>query len=294
MGVRYLNSVLTQSCSKNAIHRINVSDLSNKTIAIDISIYMYKYLGEGTLIDSMIIMLSIFKKCNIHTIFVFDGKPPPEKKHIIKERQTKKKQAEERYTIAMLTGDEEEAKTLQKQVVRINGYHISSVKELITSFGAEYCDAIGEADEVCAKLVLSGVAWACLTEDMDMFLYGCPRILRQFHLQNETMILHDLPHIINDLELESVEQFRQIVISTGLSDYSSVSNTNAPCFRTLKDALNKRQILTDNSNSSNTCCMYDYSISDVSIPPILGKGGDAMSGSIPIKDILHKNGIIMI
>lgn len=289
MGVRYLHSVLVQTCSKNAIHRINLDILSNKTIAIDVSIYMYKYVGEGTLVESMLIMLSILKKYNIHAIFVFDGKPPPEKKRIIQDRQNKKKQAEERYTLALLTGDDDEAKSLQKQVVRINHIHVNIVKELITSFGAKFCDAKGEADEVCAKLVINGIAWACLTEDMDMFLYGCPRILRQFHMQNETMIMHDLSYIISDLELESVEQFRRIVISTGLSDYTITTAT--PCFRTLKDALKKRQEVIVCNDDTSVCCECDYSTQDVVIPPILGK--DCVEAK-PIQDVLHKNGIILL
>ena len=285
MGVRYLHSVLVQTCSKSAIHKINMSELSNKTIAIDISIYMYKFLGENTLVESAIYMLSVFRKYGVNPIFVFDGKPPPEKKRIIQERQIRKKQAEEKYSVALLLGDSEEMKTLQKQVVRINETHIQLIKELVVAFGAKYCVAEGEADEVCAKLVLSGEAWGCLSEDMDMFLYGCPRILRQFNMHNGTLVLHDLPRIISDLELESVEQFRNIVMSTGLSDFTDEDTVNKSGYKTLLEALKSRQLL-DNNIRHNKC-----DLSNTILPPILGKDDTAIKSP---QDVLNKLGIIMI
>ena len=36
----------------------------------------------------------------------------------------------------------------------------------------------GEADELCAKLVIKRYAYACLSEDMDLFVYGCNKIMR--------------------------------------------------------------------------------------------------------------------
>jgi 5'-3' exonuclease len=245
---------------------------------------MYKFLGENTLFESIIYMLSIFRKYGVNPIFVFDGKPPPEKKRIIQERQTRKKEAEEKYNVALLLGDCDEMKTLQKQVVRINDTHIQQVKELVIAFGAKYCVAEGEADEVCAKLVLCGEAWGCLSEDMDMFLYGCPRILRQYNMYSGFAVIHDLPQIINDLELESVEQFRDIVVSTGLSDFTEKESINNSGYTTLLDALTKRQLL--HSDMIHTC-----DLSNIILPPILGK--DETAAKTP-QTVLNKLGIIMI
>ena len=46
-----------------------------------------------------------------------------------------------------------------------------------------------EADELCAKLVVKK-AFACLSEDMDMFVYGCPKVLRYLSLLNETVVVY--------------------------------------------------------------------------------------------------------
>ena len=62
---------------------------------------------------------------------------------------------------------------LKKQFINITKSHIAQVKELITAYGCTYYDAPGEADELCAMLTIKGKVWACLSEDMDMFVYGC-------------------------------------------------------------------------------------------------------------------------
>ena len=161
------------------------------------------------------------------------------------------------------------------------------MKELILACGAEYCIANGEADEVCALLTLNGTAWACMTEDMDMFLYGCPRILRQLSIYNETVVLNDLHRILSDLELNSASEFRDIVISTGLSDCSGCDTGNAT-FTTLREALKTHTIYDSSYLSNNIYC----DISDVEMPPILGKCN--MTKPTSAQDMLYKNGIIIV
>ena len=65
--------------------------LSGKKIAVDISIYMYKFSYNDTLLENMYLMLSIFKHYNVVPIFVFDGKPPTAKKELLIKRKNDKK-----------------------------------------------------------------------------------------------------------------------------------------------------------------------------------------------------------
>lgn len=81
MGIKYLNKFLRENVSKHAIKCIPIRELSGKKIAIDISIYMFKFLGDNSLVESMYIMLALFRHHQITPIFVFDGKPPAEKKN---------------------------------------------------------------------------------------------------------------------------------------------------------------------------------------------------------------------
>ena len=96
MGIKFLNQFLRDKCN-NSIAKINIADLTNKKIAIDISIYLYKYEGTDSLLESIYLMLSIFRHHNIIPVFIFDGKPPPEKKELLKKRQEDKVAAKNEY-----------------------------------------------------------------------------------------------------------------------------------------------------------------------------------------------------
>ena len=79
MGIQYLNSHLKQSTQKGSLVKIRLKELSGKVIVIDTSIYLYRFLGEGLLLENMYIMISLFRYYNITPIFILDGKSPIEK-----------------------------------------------------------------------------------------------------------------------------------------------------------------------------------------------------------------------
>ena len=54
--------------------QIHLSSLYGKKICIDVSIYLYRYKSQNTLIESFYLMCSLFKHYNITPIFIFDGK----------------------------------------------------------------------------------------------------------------------------------------------------------------------------------------------------------------------------
>ena len=234
MGIKNLNKYLRNSCP-NSIKCISVSDLSGKKIAVDISIYLYKYETEEMLMENMYLMLSIFKYYNITPIFIFDGKPPDEKKALLQKRREDKLDAEQEYTILKNKlseiDDDSDKQTilntmdnLKRQFVYINNYKIERVKDLIRAYGATYYDAPGEADELCAMLVIKKKVWACMSEDMDMFVYGCTRVLRYFSLVNHSVVLYYIKGILNELSMTQ-EDFREICVLSG-TDYNINANGN--------------------------------------------------------------------
>ena len=92
MGIKHLNKFLRTECSES-IKAITIAELSGKKIAVDISIYMYKYESNEALIENMYLMLATFCQYNIIPIFIFDGKPPTEKKALLQKRKEDKKEA---------------------------------------------------------------------------------------------------------------------------------------------------------------------------------------------------------
>ena len=116
--------------------------------------------------------------------------------------------------------DVEKMEALKRQFIRINTYHISITKQLLSCFGIQYYDAEGEADELCAKLLANHTVWACLSDDMDMFVYGCSRIIRQISLLNHTCTLYNMDAILHDLKID-IQTFREIAVLSG-SDYNTI------------------------------------------------------------------------
>jgi flap endonuclease-1 len=246
MGIRYLNKYFREECkNSDAIKLVNMNQLNGKKIVVDISIYLHKFAAEGTLIENIYSMLSIFRHYNIIPLFVFDGKAPAEKKELLELRLAEKKAAEKefkqletnlKYNLNM--DDEEKYEitnkmdVLKKKFVSISKNQIQDVKKLINLYGMTFCDAPGEADELCAMFANKGIVWGCLSEDMDMFLYGCPRVLRYLSLLNHSFVLYDTKKITNKL-LMNQNELREVCVISG-TDYNLNKTSTCDLYTTLK------------------------------------------------------------
>ena len=186
-------------------------------------------------------MASVFRHYNIHAVFVFDGPPPPQKTEIIEIRKKKKDQAKKQYdallkmakekkdasgceiTTTELDDIEETMRELKKQFVRLRDCDVSTVKELLVSFGFATIDAEGEADALCAKLSIRKRVDACMSDDTDMFVYGCPVVLRNISLLNHSVMRYDMVEILKTLALTQ-QEFKMMCVVSG-TDYSQHSAT---------------------------------------------------------------------
>jgi 5'-3' exonuclease len=247
MGIKHLNKYIQSNCSKS-IKQISLNDLRNKKIVIDTSIYLYRFLGENALLENFYLMISIFREYNIIPLFVFDGKPPKEKHDLLQKRKGDKRCAELKYKelehdmndrLGDMDEDEKKEMTenmeqLKKEFIRLHHTDIENVKLLIQAYGISYIDAPGEADKLCAKMVCKNKAYACLSEDMDLFVYGCSRVLRYLSLLKKTVIMYDTKSMLAELEL-TLDEFRSICIVSG-TDYNiddSCENKNIDLLKTL-------------------------------------------------------------
>jgi flap endonuclease-1 len=219
--------------------------LAGKKVAVDISIYIYKYAGDDSLVENIYLMLATFRYYNIIPIFIFDGKPPAEKKELLQKRRADKREAENEYnqlknSLELVDATDEEKReeivtnmdALKKRFVYVNREQLEKVKEMIRAYGLTYYDAPGEADELCAMLVAKKKVWACLSEDMDMFVYGCRRVLRYLSLLNHNVVLYDTKHILQELGI-TLKEFREICVLSG-TDYNVVNEQDHNLVKTLK------------------------------------------------------------
>jgi 5'-3' exonuclease len=240
MGIRHLNRMIAIRCNHDAIKKTHLSEFAGKQIAIDTSIYLYRFIGEDKLLEHFYLLISLFRHYEIMPLFVFDGTAPQEKQELLKERRENKHRAEEKYKEIekQLTTMEDrddrqdlelELVKLKKDFVRVKDTDINKIKNLLTHCGASYIEAPGEADVLCAQLIHTGRVYACLSEDMDLFAYGCSRILRHISLLKHTVLLYDLRTILHQLHM-TMDEFRQVLVLSG-TDYNKDETTN------LKDSM---------------------------------------------------------
>lgn len=263
MGIQHLNRFLIDNCSKTSIRKIHLRELKHKTIVIDISIYIYKFIAENKLIENTYLLISLFRHYSITPIFIFDGKPPREKRDLLIQRRMQKQEAEQKYlemeNILENTTDNEEIAKLQKQMENMKKQFINvtiddmqSVKQLLEYYGVQYHTAENEADQVIAYLVNSKKAWGCMSDDMDMFVYGCSRVFRHLSLLNHTIMMYDTKTILNDLEM-SMDEFREITVLSG-TDYNIHNKT------TLHDTIHwfSKFKKTTKKNTSSPGSFYQW------------------------------------
>jgi 5'-3' exonuclease len=63
-----------------------------------------------------------------------------------------------------------------------------------------------------------------MSDDMDMFVYGCPRVFRHFSLINHNVIFYDFSEMLVDLEMD-IQTFREIAVLSG-TDYNCDNKTS--------------------------------------------------------------------
>ena len=235
MGIKHLNHFLLENCTSKSIYKTSLKQFANKVIVIDTSIYLYKFAERSSVAENIYLMISVFLQYNIVPVFVFDGKPPIEKKALLIKRKIEKDTAEAKYNELKHSiefgGDAaslEEMDKLKKQFVRVTEADIAKSKEIMRAYGVPFIDSVGESDHLCAFLVKHGFAWACLSDDMDMFLYGCPRVIRHLSLLNHEGVYYDTAQILFDLDM-SQDAFNDIAILSGtdynVNDNKSLSDT---------------------------------------------------------------------
>ena len=96
----------------------------------------------------------------------------------------------------------------------------SEVKTLITLMGETYIDVkTSEADELCSWLVISNQVYGCLSEDTDMFVYGCNNVYKNIDLDNQTLLKYDLISILRQMNISKNNFIQLCVISD--NDYNN-------------------------------------------------------------------------
>ena len=202
----------------------HLSLFKDKTVIIDISIYLYKYKLQKSLLTNIYLMCSIFKYYNINPLFVFDGYAGDEKNDELKRRREEKRSAKYEYYNILENNNvindtmKVYLNKLEKKFIKITKEDIKNVKNLLDSYGVSYYQADKEADELCAYLIHKKYGDIIISDDMDLFAYGCPVIVRHFDIVNRTCLSYDISVILSKLNM-NISDFKWLCIFAG-TDYN--------------------------------------------------------------------------
>lgn len=228
MGIKLLNTLL-KKLNTDGINLIELQKLQHKRIVVDASIYMFRFAAKDNLLGNFYLLCSILRHYKIHPLFIFDGTTrSEEKKETLLDRKKIKNKCKQEYMELSLkyknnTSNKikRELYTLKLKCTTFSRVDVINVKDLLSNYGIMYRVAEGESDKLCAALVLANKAFACLTEDTDLFVYGCPRVLKYLSTENHTVMFYELDNILVSLNL-SYGEFKEICYISG-TDYN-VSN----------------------------------------------------------------------
>ena len=257
MGIKQLHRILEKNAPECYQSR-HLSYYSFKKIAIDISLYLYKYKaihGERW-VECFISLVVALRKWDVHCIFIYDGKAPMEKiEEQLRRRDTRAKMGDKIQELEKEIKDYEEHAIVGELLEEINkkvGQVVSifrktqtinlpaikekleSMKEMMISIVPEdielsknlfdilqipYLTAPAEAECYASLLCVNGLVDGVLSEDTDVLAYGTPIFLTKIDTRNDTVV-----EITYDTILEKTgmnrETFTDLCIMCGC-DYNS-------------------------------------------------------------------------
>lgn len=171
-----------------------LGNLSGKRFAVDAYNTIYQFLSsirqpDGTpLMDShgnttghlagIFYRNAKLLENGIRPIYVFDGKPPDEKRDVLIERGERKKEAEAAWKAALEKGNLEEARKAAQATSRLTTKMAGECKELLEYMGIPVVEAPSEGEAQAAQMAIEGTADAVASQDMDCLLFGAPLLLR--------------------------------------------------------------------------------------------------------------------
>lgn len=241
MGIKNLHRILEKYAPRSYTQR-HLSEFAFKKIAIDISLYLYKYkaIAGQRWLDSFVALIHSLRKWNVHCIFIYDGQAPPEKLEEQKRRrETRVKMGDkiaqleqeiERYELDGTIGDmlkgicytptsslfrrelaprfdiqlaKDRVLKMNSQMISITPDDLKLSQDLFDVLQIPYTKAPGEAENYAAHLCKYGFVDAVLSEDTDVLAYGAPVFLTKIDTHEDTVVEILYQTILDETEMKS-------------------------------------------------------------------------------------------
>ncbi|KOB85169.1 hypothetical protein PFDG_00546 [Plasmodium falciparum Dd2] len=197
---------------KPIIKNSHISKYKNEVVGVDIMCWIHRGLiscaydivtdqYNDSYLNFIEKMLVPIYNHNIKVVFVFDGEELPEKKkeNMIRKNRREKAKMELQEIISKVKNPRTNEMVLKKciQAISVSKEIIDSVKEFCRKKNIDYIISPYEADAQLSYLCRMGFISCAISEDSDLLVYGCPRVLYKLKNTGECNEISLMP--INDL-----------------------------------------------------------------------------------------------
>jgi len=234
MGVKLLNTFIKTNYPEVIDENRGFAQLRGSKVAIDISVYLYRFKTLENFVPSLYRMCNIFVKYEITPIFVFDGSKHEAKNVELNERREKRDNMKEVYECVSSALDKITEDTtretmiksmyeIKKNFTHISYKNIRLAKQFVKYYGFPYIFAEKEADEVCGYLYKNNYVDYVMSEDSDLFIYGAQKVIKNVNIENETLDIYNIDKLIERMEI-TYQEFITLCILSGCDYYKTRSN----------------------------------------------------------------------
>ncbi|KAF5284970.1 hypothetical protein FQR65_LT13359 [Abscondita terminalis] len=214
---------------ENSSRKCHISEFRGSTVAIDSYCWLHKgafacaeklFRGEQTnaYVTYCMKYIQLLQSYNIIPILVFDGQHLPAKKDTEAKRRDQKYFARAKAMELLLSGNINEARNFIRQCIDITHEMALALIKVCRSMKIDCIVAPYEADAQLAFLNMEGIADIVITEDSDLILFGCSKILFKFNIDGSGIMIekHDLNMAMKMRpDQYSFEKFRYMCIMSG-------------------------------------------------------------------------------
>ncbi|XP_014242809.1 exonuclease 1 isoform X1 [Cimex lectularius] len=214
---------------KPATRPVHVKEFSGCTVAIDSYCWLHKgafscaeKLARGESTDQYVVYCMKFIKMlqshDITPILVFDGRHLPAKAETEKTRRQRREMNRRKAAELLRQDRANEARSLIQRCVDVTPEMASNLIKKCRSVGVDCIVAPYEADAQLAFLSLNGIAHVVITEDSDLIIFGCKRVIFKMDLVGNGLLVEQekIPLAMKQRpEQFTIDKFRHMCILSG-------------------------------------------------------------------------------
>lgn len=187
MGIKKLLKFVSGACRNS-----HISEFAGKAIGIDMSCLIYKGLYNGDYIKYIRLYIDRLTRMKCKLVLVFDGKAPETKaaemeaRARLREQQPKADDEPMDITTATAILGKKKKKT---RTMCITKEIVAKVKKKFAKqWNVEIIHAPGESDPQLAFLLRDRHVRAIVTDDSDLIVYGCQRIIFKLNPRGQCLV----------------------------------------------------------------------------------------------------------